>query len=135
MLVRGAIGLLLADDSDERVGAAGSSGSSCGGGAGKGPGVSCARASLGIASPLTARKQTKPTIIVTLLLIIILTRAVLNAVCAGHRELPSHKPIFAAHFSSHRNACAHLIVSYFSMRETTCKMSTQTAVRAGSVSG
>jgi hypothetical protein len=68
ILVRGGIGLLLAV-SDERDGAAGSSGSSCGGGAGKGPGVSCARNNPGAAA---AKKQTKLTTILTLLFIFIL---------------------------------------------------------------
>jgi hypothetical protein len=68
ILVRGGIGLLLAV-SDERAAAAGSSGSNCGGGAGNGPGVSCALTNPG-ATP--AKKQTKPTTILTLRLIIIL---------------------------------------------------------------
>jgi hypothetical protein len=68
ILVRGGIGLLLADTSGERD-AAGSSGSNCGGGAGNGPGVSCALTNPGAAA---AKKQTKPTTILTLRLIIIL---------------------------------------------------------------
>ena len=68
MLVRGGIGLLLADTSGERD-AAGSSGSNCGGGAGNGPGVSCALTNPGAPA---AKKQTKPTAILTLLFIFIL---------------------------------------------------------------
>jgi hypothetical protein len=68
MLVRGGIGLVPAA-SDERVGAAGSSGSNCGGGAGKGPGVSCALNNPGAAA---AKKQTKTTTSLTLLFIIVL---------------------------------------------------------------
>jgi hypothetical protein len=66
--VRGGIGLLLTV-SDERVGAAGSSGSNCGGGAGNGPGLSCALTNPGATA---AKKQTKPTTFATLLFIIIL---------------------------------------------------------------
>lgn len=68
MLVRGGIGLLPVA-SDERVGAAGSSGSNCGGGAGNGPGVSCARTSPGATA---AKKQIKPTTMLALLFIIVL---------------------------------------------------------------
>jgi hypothetical protein len=68
ILVRGGIGLLLADTSGERD-AAGSSGSNCGGGAGSGPGVSCALTGPGAAA---AKKQTKLTTILTLLFIFIL---------------------------------------------------------------
>jgi hypothetical protein len=75
MLVRGATGLLLAV-SGERIGAAGSSGSSCGGGAGNGPGVSCARNNPGAANPPATKKQDKTTTISILHFIIILTRAV-----------------------------------------------------------
>jgi hypothetical protein len=60
--------LLLADASGERD-AAGSSGSNCGGGAGNGPGVSCARNNPGAPA---AKKQTKLTTILTLLFIFIL---------------------------------------------------------------
>ena len=57
--------MLLADTSGERA-ASGSSGSNCGGAAGNGPGVSCALTNPGATA---ANKQTKPTIIATLLFI------------------------------------------------------------------
>jgi hypothetical protein len=63
---------LLLTVSDERDGAAGSSGSNCGGGAGNGPGVSCALASPGAAKVPAANMQIKPTAMLTLLFIIIL---------------------------------------------------------------
>jgi hypothetical protein len=63
--------LLLADASGERD-AAGSSGSNCGGAAGNGPGVSCARTSPGADRVPAANMQTKLTTILTLLFIIFL---------------------------------------------------------------
>jgi hypothetical protein len=69
--VRGGIGLLPAA-SDVCVGAAGSSGSNCGGGAGNGPGVSCALNSPGAPSAHAANKHIKPTFVPVPLFIIIL---------------------------------------------------------------
>jgi hypothetical protein len=66
--VRGGIGLLLAGISGERD-ASGSSGSNCGGAAGNGPGVSCARNNPGAAA---AKKQIKPATKLALLFIIMI---------------------------------------------------------------
>jgi len=69
------MGLLVAIVSDDECEAAGSSGSICGGGAGNGPGVSCARTTRGALNTPAAKTQTKPAVIVSLFLIIILTHA------------------------------------------------------------
>src|ERR1700735_3680652 len=139
ILVRGGIGLLLADASGERD-AAGSSGSNCGGGAGNGPGVSCARTSPGAARLAAPSMQIKLATIVILFLIVILTRTLTPPKrCMPSLSVPSRSTRRALRavstrinlivpVSAHPTACARSILSYFSMRESTRKMSTLSSV-------